>query len=830
MTNSRIFPTLGVCSTLAILAACGGGGSSAPEAIVETVVPNPEPTQTVQTTESLVLPETLQVVSANGSGPATFRQISSKGVMAGVQTLASDAGTDYTLAPQKIHTWVEALEPVEMVNSILCFAGKLKANEFVNEGAYLALVDEGQCFNEEGGETQLGENGQAQSSDSGKTFINAVVNATREDDTSPLIVEAWIKDVAGDGPEGAMSVKMRAVITEGASDDSPFGKFSFSWKMVDTLVGSANEFGGGEILTVDALDGFTGFTLYEENSMGEGEFAFSSEQMASVVMRNDMSDGVALTGYSEASSFFTGGNTFALSFDESNVLVQTAEDFDSLPYKSGENSAGECLSRENFDENVWRYDLFDADSGDRVTINSGFPIRYDSDDDGTFDRHGYVGYHGVWVDGGEGLASGTVVQRETFGDSNSAAQQYTVQSAPGRLVQFQMESLALADARGTDLMYWDDSANSAGYDQWVVRYLTVAEDSADTDGFYKVAGMTFGGQDDTGVASSGPTREELNTPVALTAVNDWDVFNFWSNQLGGQVRYKAGATTLKFYKETVLTGAEADVFGDGDLSLVCLFDCPKGEITDSLLGDWGAENSPLFNPDTMGAAPSYSFSTAGDNSMTLVRTSNSEAVVFADTVTKESLQSANLPWAWGLRSGAMVLPADAALLTNVWDIHDSELVTTYYQWETGFDQWQRQTSLVDNSTGELVGFDRPINFSYRHTDANDRSGDAGSRDGQTFQIHYGGKGDFGGIPHQQNGDRWNPAFSIADGVSMGGDNQYVIKARDIERQMAEDANGCGDLVANDPAAPLPSEVTLVNEMGDMPTVDGAPAVIDGEVQ
>lgn len=835
MTKLSLIPAIGLCSSLALLTACGGGGSSSgsvAEAVNPTPTPTPTPTQTVQATETLVLPESLEVVTTSNAGNNAVRATSKKGVFAGVQSVApTDAGTDYTLAKQHVHTWIEALEPVEMVNSILCFSGKLKANEFVNEGAYLALVDEAQCFNEEGGETQLSANGQTQSADTRKRFINAVVNATRADDSSPLIVEAWIKDVAGDGPSGPMSVKMRAVISEGASEENPFGKFSFTWNMVDRLEGTSTQYGSGEILTVDALEGFTGFTLYEENGADEGDFIYSREQTASVVMRNDMSDGVALTGYQEENPYFSGGNTFALSFNEANVLVQTAEDYASLPYKSGDNSAGACLSRTSFDEHVWRYDLFDATSGDRVRVNSGFPIRFDADGDGSFDKHGYVGYHGVWVDGEDGLADGAIVQRETFGDSQSTAQQYTVQSAPGRLVKYQMENLALADARGTDLMYWDQEANGAGYDQWVVRYLTIAEDNAPSDGFYVVAGMSFGGHNSDGTQeSSGPQREELDMPFILTPHNDWHVFHFWSNQLGGEVRYKAGASALKFYRETVLTGAEADTFANGDLNLVCLFDCPKGTVTESLLGGWGEDNSPLFNPDTLDAAPAYSFSTRGDHRLTLVRTSTDEAVVFDDGITREQLEANQSPWAWGLRSGAMVLASDADLLTNVWDIHDTNLVTTYYQWETGFDQWQRQTSLINNSTGERVSFDRPINFSYRHSNTNDRNGDAGQYHGQTFQIHYGGKGDFGGIPHQQNGDRWNPAFSIADGVVMGDNNEYVIKARDIERQMAEDSNGCNQLIANDPAAPLPEGITQANDMGDMPSVDAAPAVIDGEVQ
>ncbi|AFV00736.1 hypothetical protein [Simiduia agarivorans] len=816
---TKLTPFVSLCSSVVLLAACGGGGGS--QTITEPQpVTQPETPSVVRTTESLVLPESLEVVSATGASANSFTRMAKKGLMFSMAGF-DDAGTDYSNSRQHVHTWVEALEPVEMVNSILCFAGKLKATEFVNAGPYLALVDESQCFDEEGEETQLGDNGQVQSKDTSKRFINAVVDATRSGDTEPLIVEAWIKDVAGEGPDGPMSIKMRAVITEGASETNPYGQFSFTWQMVDNLTNTQANFGSGEIQTVNTLEGFIGFTLYEANGVESETFSYSREQQASVVMRNDLSDGVALTGFYEQNPFYEGGASYGLSFDNDRVLIQQADSFADLPYRTGDVGAGSCLSRTDFVENVWRYDLFDANTGAAVRINSGFPVQIDTDGNGVFDQHGYVGYHGLWADGEASFADGTQMQRGHMGDSNSSSEIYTLNTAPGRLVQYSMETLPLAELRGSELMYWDQEAQSAGFDQWVVQYLTANADQVGADGFYLVAGMRWGDQ--------GPAqRTALEQPVMISPQSDWDIFHFWSQQLGGQVRYKPGAAGVKFYRETVINGAESELFANGALELVCLNDCPVGSITENTLGDWHEVNSPMVQPESINAAPAFSFANSGDAALTLVRSDNGESVTFASTLSRASLEAAGSTWAWGLRSGALVTAADAALLTNTWDIWGSESVQTYYQWETGFDQWQKLVTLVD-ATGQRVQFDQPLSLTYRHNTSQDRN-NSSAADGQVFQINYGGRGDFWGIPHRQDGDRWSPMFSIADGVTLGDASQYVIKAIDIERQMADAPNSCSALAVNDPAAPLPEGVSGNADIGSMPSVTGGASVIDGEVQ
>ena len=139
--------------------------------------------------------------------------------------------------------------------------------------------------------------------------------------------------------------------------------------------------------------------------------------------------------------------------------------------------------------------------------------------------------------------------------------------------------------------------------------------------------------------------------------------------------------------------------------------------------------------------------------------------------------------------------------------------------------------MVRNTNNEIVTFDKPIEFSYQHSDSNDRSGNAGDYDGQTYFVSYGGNGDFWGIPFESTGgDRWYPQFNIDDGVGMGPSSEYVIKAREIEQSMAVDAGQCGALSLSEPAADVPTSTVGSADIGTMPTVTADPAVIDGVIQ
>jgi hypothetical protein len=711
-----------------------------------------------------------------------------------------DPASQYSTDSQDFNVWNQALEPVELVNSILCFTSQMKATEFVNEGPYISLVDEGACFDNEGGNT-----GQSTAASNTPTYMEVVVNATRESDTEPLIVSVWIPGM--EAGEDEQAIKFKAVVTEGASEDDPFGQFTFNFDFYDNF-DSATPAGGGEVKTIDSVAGKIGFTLYESAERD----GFDTSQSASVVMSEDKTEGIALT----ASSFGAIGEAYGLAFNQNNVLVQTGDDYDDLGFQTGDSS-GSCLNRTEFTEAVWRYDLYDVESGDRVEVDSGMSFRFDSDNDGDNDSYGHIGYWGIWTEEQSALANGDTITAEDF--STGEGEEFTVIKAPGRLIKLTVESLSLADARGIDFYYWDDTAFEQDFESWVVNYLTAENDEASADGFYKVAGVRWGEQ--------GSQRTDV-TPELISVPNN-ETLHMRSDQLGGGVKYKQGDTELSFYQESFVNGSESatgELFADGAAALHCVERCPVGTLGTTELASFDSPYVQSIN--SVDDAVAYSINPTGANAMTLVRTSNSETVRYEDGLTENSLQQS--PNAWGVRSGAMVSADVLASLSNPWDIYDPEIVSTFYVWETGLNEWN-QLATVRDANGAIRTFDKPIQFTYKHSDANDRTADAGENDGMTVMLSYGGNGDLWGIPHEQTDDhRGYPLFNIADGVAMGPNNSYVVKAREIEGTMADATGQCTDMTITEPEVAVPTSVTGSADIGDMPTVTASPAVIAGVVQ
>ena len=733
-----------------------------------------------------------------------------------------DEGTDYSTAGQRTHVWNEALAPIELVNSILCFARQFNAEQFAGTGPYIALADESACFNEE----ETGDSGQSSGTANQTILSKAVTVSERASNTSPLEVSVWLPEI--NQGEGDQAMKFKATIRSGVNDTDPFGDFTFNFDFFDNFTNN-NQVGEGEVQTISNLDGKTGFTLYEEGARGQGE---TYQQYASIVMDSDRSSGIGLTGTGYSGNFGGGGRKFALAFDENRVLVQkTRGSFDDLPYKSGDFTTNtKCLSRTDFDYFANRYDLYDSTTGAKVEINSGFPIRHDSDNDGIADQYGFIGYWGVWVEGRSELANGATVIKDTDGSQ----EEYTVVSTPGRLIKNSVKTLSLSELTGMEFHYWDDTAyTDDSFDLWVVRY--------QDDAFYKIAKLKW-------VPNAPPLVTDLEETEAITLdLNDQDYSNdnlrMFSEQLNGEVNYLAEEDSITYYEQTFIDGSQAGdalLPNDGSIVLHCWNNCPVGTITSNDISNWSGNGSPYeaFGSD-INSPYTYTFSLTGDNALTLVRADNDEPVQFGDTVTAQALQSS--PHDWGVRTGPMVLWTQT--VANQWDIYNPTKVTEYYVWETGLNHWNKMTT-VRNSEGDIVSFDKPLQLQYVHTDANDRNGDAGDFDGQTIMLNYGGDGDLWGIPAEvhvsdtgdenskEDGDyRYRPAFSLKDGTLMGESNQYVVKAREVEELMVElGSNQCAGLVLADPVVAVPVGTTGSADIGEMPTVTGEPSVVAGTNQ
>ena len=753
----------------AALSACGGGDDAS-----DSSAPG----------DGLTMASTMSVIAAtdDGSSGAGVRSLHVRFGAAG--RAFSDSGSDYSNDVARVYVYDESMEALSLVNEILCMLDQTEAEKMVNKGNYIALINPALCAQGQGSSSSTGQ------SSGGRTtqYEQWIVNSSRANNSSPQIVKIWIPEEDGDNGGGPATLFVEITVTEGVSTTNPFGKFVLDFEGRDDATGVVSM--NGTLKTVDAINGKVAFTFYAGASAAMQAAGMNFQEATSVVMDPDGSAGVAQTFKLESFGGNTESEAYALAFDANNTLRQSASSTAGL--QLGTNN-GTCFSRTSFDSNVWRYGLYNAADGSRVELNSGFPFTYAN-------KHGWIGYWGIWYeDQTASIANGETIHKMDF--DSAATTPYQVVQAPGKLVKSTRATLALAALNGETFNYWgprDPSNFSSPFGQWQVTY----------DSGFKITGEI------TGHDQNGPVVTVVNPPEDITPASG-GFLNMWSEGLGGRVDFKAGNSYVTYYTEEFVQATDALFAGsDTAVTLKCFQRCTKAALSSSDVasfdGVYGADAADVNN------AVLYTMSRSD-----MVLRKAGSPVALASGVTP----AANSPHNWGIQSGNMVT-TDVSL-SSMGDIWDQAVS---YRWETGANNWNKLVAVKNLSTGAFESFDKPIQFSYTHTTANDLNGSA-TYNNKTFRLNYGGFGDLWGIPSASNGSgRFEPLFGIEDGVLMGASNQYVVKAVEKEQRMQAAAGQCGALVVNAPAAPLPTAADGAPDIDSRPTVTGAPAVIAGEVQ
>ena len=826
---------------VAALSACSGGSGGGSTGV----------TTNNDTVQGLDIPVTLSLVTPKETSVSARAVAGMKVNYKGVMAAFNDAGTDYTNAEQ--HKWVHdrALEPLDQVNEILCYVGQTGADQLVNN-TYIALVDAAQCRRQ--GETNSGQN---QSSGGGKTveYEKWTVQSERADNNSPQYVRIWAPGGGGD-QDPPSEIRAEVVVTEGVSESDPYGKFTLNWSAVATAdmsmgpmtIHTGDVLESGTLKTVDAINGKIGFTMYSSR-MNDAEV-----RKVSVVADADQSAGVAFTGGKDMDST---EKAYAVAFNTNNILVlhgATFADLDSI------NSLGEgsnigssdpavCLSRTDFKRNVWRYDLFNAADGSHVSINSGFPFRWDTNGDGTDDTFGNVGYWGIWSEKTPaGGWNNVEVTKENFG-SNEAGQRFVLTQTPGKLIRRERQTILLSDLDGQTFNY--SQCGMSGCNDYIVEYDVGPGNSGGgsvADGQKTVSVAGFYTTHTRQWSQNGPPTDTLLDPPQLivtdpNTLGSTPFLGMYSDGLGGPVNFNAWdpneSDHVTFYKETFVTAGDTGFDTNGQIKLDCYTRCLRPNISDSQYVDMNWPSTAYYTDAQSTATPAAEY--IFDKS-TMALTVAAVAGNASDTdVGKIVKLDAGVPSTtqgqsqWGIASDSMV-PGDTTM-NNVYDSWN-EAVT--YRWETGHNDWNKLVAVKD-ANGTPVTFDKPLAFSYKHTTANDANSSS-KYDGKTFLLNYGGNGDLWGIPWvdasgntgQPGPDsEMRPAFAFKDGVEMGPNKEYIVKAIDMELKPNSASNQCSSLVLNKPASPLPSTVdgTPSNINNDTPTPESeAPAVIGGELQ
>lgn len=834
----------GVISAIALTTACSNSGSDDSTDSTDSGSGSGgsgSVSGTISLTGAVALPEQMSLVTAQDSNETgTTNSLRSSRAIHDTSAYASDS--DYVTSRQNTYVYLDAMEPISFIDSLLCFVNQSRPLLMKDEGNYISWNDAGRCFEENGsqGETQSqgGDTNQAPS------YITIVADSAQASATDPLIFRGWVADYAGQSGDGngPDAIRMLGEVRKTPTDDNPFGEFTLSYGLLPTInATSADSTGSGEVISSETTDGGASFTLYQEDiiteNFGQGEMTVNCTTQASVDYNEATETGLARTG--KECSVSTGGElpfndtrTYALSVNPDYVHMASATDFDNLAAGTYENDV--CLARDDFNEVAWGYNLFNKADGSAVAINSGLQLKVDSNGDGSgsdadgFESWGHIGYWGSWREDGQQFSNGESVQKATY--DGSTGDSYTVKVAPGRLIKNTVESLNLADLDGvtfSTFLFEGDTylLSGSGVDlnndgQYNNGFEVLLEANTAGNGFEIVGTREW--------TENGPSVNDINPAVAVP-LNTNAVLHMWSNQLGGDIRYLAGASKIRFFSRSFVDGGET---GTGELfdsvtsvTLKCFERCLDVNVT---AAEATGNQEDVFVNGNFGDTQDYSFAQSD-----LTLKVGADSVTFANGVTSDNLQSSQ-NWQWGLHSGAMITStvATANSITNVGQMFqaiESGTITEFYVWETGLEPWQQQTILV-NGSSEVVSFDRPITIKYTHETANDRNGGS-SQNGQVYLLEYGGPGQLWGFPWSQDGENWVPQITLKDGVILGSSDQYVIKATDVEQKMAVVADSnCTDLPLTAPSQAVPTSVTgEVFDIGDMPTLtDETPSVIDGE--
>lgn len=797
------------------MAGCGGGTSGGTSG---------------GTVTGLQMPASMSVVSAQDTGAT--------GVVIGAQfasgVLFDAAGTEYTTDPVRAWVWDASLEPMEMVNEILCYMSQTGATEMVNLGAYTAMIDEEKC-----------KQGQNTSSDTGQSSGQSTklqlwtIESTRASNTDPQLVKLWVPPSNEPGDTEAILVEVTAY--EGVSASKPFGSFKMTFKGVNETTGDPMML--GSLFTVDAntdpananANGDPQFKLImsgTENGPGGGG-TFSN---ATNVLFDDASGttGQARTksGFTPTGQSFVMGSEFAVAFSATHFL-RHGEETDQNGNPIGATDV--CTDRNDFNTTVWRYNMYHSDDaaagktpGDRVVINSGFPIEAGSE-------HGWIGYWGLWLPDNIDTSALTSVTRIDY--STGAETLYDLVQAPGKMVKSTKNTMLLTEIDGTTFNYRDHNTGN----EYVVEYSvdnTLADGTTVAGaGFWKTGRTVFGQNGQTISTDIDNNSTGPDAPIAIT-VNNGQWLGMWSQALGGHMNFVGGDNFVTFFaQEFINTGTAIDALFDGVndastpgvIELKCYQRCLKGNISQPDLD----QNPPnIYFADSVDVntpAHVYKFKKAD---LTLYLNDGTTPVKLATGVAPQ----AGSPNEWGVNSDAMVLPGVA--LTNVWDIFQADVS---YRWETGDNAWNKTFAVKPQGTTAFVQFDKPVQVKlvFNSTKDANAGGNFAGTDfyNRSFVLEYGGNGDLWGIPwiEPQNGGRWAPGFTLADGSVMGSSSEYVVKAVEKEQQMRDvNVSNCSTLtIPTSTELPLPTAAeigTVSITLAGKPVVTDPPAVIEGEVQ
>jgi hypothetical protein len=392
----------------------------------------------------------------------------------------------------------------------------------------------------------------------------------------------------------------------------------------------------------------------------------------------------------------------------------------------------------------------------------------------------------------------------------------------GKLVKFTKVTKTLDDLDKVKFQFWPQAtvvlssgtltSGAGGCSAYEVYW-----DKAATPPGFKVTGQ----QDSTNNCNVSNFASAWTMTVAnMQTAAPWGL-NGWSQMIGGDFGINQtgmaslsdgtpGNTPVVLHtQDIVYPSSFAATFPSG---LVCIENCPtKADI------DASNANCASVLP-YIAATTGWNFTTGRTPvSYTLDAATGNLIDGASAAVVSTAAQSAGAGGSYcnnnnGIQSGRLAIKADLdanaavtgrtqpfAFVANQYLPVDFDQLDTFYQWQTGGNNWNTLSVLKDAS-GAAVAFEAPLNVDFVVPAGAKYGGYAGA----TFTMQYGGFGNLWGIPSTcidaatnaaclpnnatpQQQQRWTPHFSIPADSSVtvsGTTTTYLVKALDKEVRLS----------------------------------------------
>ena len=726
---------------------CKGGGSSA------------------SSISGLSLPDALEILQQDPVTTSSARGIGAGGT-AGSSEFEPDS--DFATDETRYYVWDDSMEAIGNIDGILQLIAQTKASLFVNDGAYIALVDESAMERED---NHGNSSGNESSSDHQEELNRWTVVATRADKEADQIVRFWVPQHE-EGVEGL--IYGYGIVEESPSSSKPYGEFELHFSgQAGGNPGLGDQYFYGTLSTSESAGGMQGFDYFETMPM-EGRTV-----QAKVLIDPD-NDQVGSGRVSQTDGSDT--REFAFAYNESHFVRRYTDE--------AGTPTDQVFSRDDNDlwQTVWRYNVYTAhylESGLRegtlVGGDSGMPFKTITG------SHGHIGYWGIWAEDEDEIVDGMTVQSD-----QENPQDYTLHIAPGRLMKVLREYVALENLDDSILEYWNHEIT--GPDAYQLIYDHDATTAyAGIGSFHKVAEGVWG--------EEGIDWTPLTEPYEEVVFDTGEAGHFWSELRGLGLMFSGGddcaviddpdnpyngdLAMIAHVEEIAST--DETLFSGGDLSLSCWTEAPKSGIGQP---EWnGGDRSDFYYDDEwdLNSPPyTYYFSQIDlglYNATTLAR------VGLADGVVHDPENGGQHDNQWGIRSGPLLTDTQVSAtstlgLQNAWELWNE--LEEYYIYETGPHSWNKHAWLED-SLGANLTFSAPLRFLAEVEEGDDING-RNDYNGLTFTAQYGGPGELWGLPWEEdeNGN-WRPLLGFAPGFLMGDvdGGEYVSKPVEIEMQMTE---------------------------------------------